>query len=158
MKKTDRGTEVERVRRHTSAQRLEAIEQQIERNVRFHGTRTKTEIGDRLNELEDEWSIERYLDTNASVIALGSAVLGVTANRKWLLLSAAVGGFLLQHAPMGWCPPMPVLRRLGVRTRSEIDREKFALKALRGDFKNVDLPDRAAEVSAAKGAVQAATA
>jgi hypothetical protein len=53
---------------------------------------------------------------------------------------------------------MPVLRRLGVRTRSEIDREKFALKALRGDFKNVDLPDRAAEVSAAKGAVQAATA
>lgn len=31
-------------------------------------------------------------------------------------------------------PPVPVLRRCGVRTRREIDEEKYALKALRGDF------------------------
>jgi hypothetical protein len=42
--------------------------------------------------------------------------------------------FLFQHAVQGWCPPLPVLRRLGVRTRKEIDRERYALKALRGDF------------------------
>ncbi len=54
--------------------------------------------------------------------------------RKWLWLSAGVAGFLLQHALQGWCPPVSVFRRLGVRTRSEIDREKYGLKALRGDF------------------------
>jgi hypothetical protein len=29
---------------------------------------------------------------------------------------------------------------LGARTRSEIDRELYALKAARGDFKNISLP------------------
>jgi hypothetical protein len=46
-------------------------------------------------------------------------------------------GFLLLHGVQGWRPPVPVLRRIGVRTRSEIDREKFALKVLRGDFQSV---------------------
>jgi hypothetical protein len=32
---------------------------------------------------------------------------------------------------------VPVFRRLGVRTRQEIEREKYALKALRGDFDGV---------------------
>jgi hypothetical protein len=41
------------------------------------------------------------------------------------------------HAVQGWCPPVPVLRKMGIRTRSEIDREKFALKVLRGDFQDV---------------------
>ena len=45
-----------------------------------------------------------------------------------------IGGFLLQHAVQGWCPPLPFFRANGVRTQSEIDEEKFALKALRGDF------------------------
>ena len=31
-------------------------------------------------------------------------------------------------------PPVPILRRLGVRTAREIDIERYALKALRGDF------------------------
>jgi hypothetical protein len=35
--------------------------------------------------------------------------------------------FLLQHGLQGWCPPLPVLRRLGVRTQREIDAEKYAL-------------------------------
>ena len=32
---------------------------------------------------------------------------------------------------------MPLLRRLGIRTREEIDRERYALKALAGDFAGV---------------------
>lgn len=31
-----------------------------------------------------------------------------------------------------------VLRRLGFRTSTEIDRERYALKALRGDFRRLD--------------------
>jgi len=37
----------------------------------------------------------------------------------------------------GWCPPLPVLRRLGFRTAFEIDYDRYALKALRGDFAEI---------------------
>lgn len=33
----------------------------------------------------------------------------------------------------GWCPPVPLLRRLVVRTSSEINYEKEALKELRSN-------------------------
>jgi hypothetical protein len=32
---------------------------------------------------------------------------------------------------------LPVLRRLGIRTADEINKERYALKALRGDFKRL---------------------
>jgi hypothetical protein len=54
-----------------------------------------------------------------------------------LVVPGVVLPFLFQHAVQGWCPPLPVLRRLGVRTREEIDREKYALQVLRGDFANI---------------------
>jgi hypothetical protein len=44
--------------------------------------------------------------------------------------------FFIWHAFQGWCPPVPLLRFFKIRTRPEIDREKYALKAMRGDFKN----------------------
>jgi hypothetical protein len=150
--------EVERVRRQTSAPRLEKIEQQLERNIRYHGGRSEGELNARIAELENEWSIERFLDTNASILALTGAVLGITVSKRWLLLSAMVSGFLLQHAVTGWCPPVPVLRSLGVRTRSEIDREKFALKALRGDFKNIGLPEHRGESTGPSDAMHAVSA
>jgi hypothetical protein len=45
-----------------------------------------------------------------------------------------VQGFFMQHALQGWCPPLPVFRRLGFRTQYEIEQERYALKAIRGDF------------------------
>jgi hypothetical protein len=54
-------------------------------------------------------------------------VLGMTRNRKWLTLPAVVMPFLLMHGIQGWCPPLPLLRKWGVRTRGEIDREKYSL-------------------------------
>ena len=50
------------------------------------------------------------------------------------LLPALVTTFLFQHAVQGWCPPIPLLRRLGIRTSREIEIERVALKILRGDF------------------------
>lgn len=69
---------------------------------------------------------------NAATLALGGLVLGVTVDRRWLLLPAVVTSFLLQHGLQGWCPPLPLLRRLDFRTRGEIDREKYALKSALG--------------------------
>jgi hypothetical protein len=49
-----------------------------------------------------------------------------------------VSGFLLRHAIEGWCPPVTFLRRSGVRTRMEIEQERYALKILRGDFDHIE--------------------
>jgi hypothetical protein len=134
--------EMDRVRRQTEPEELSRIDEQIARNVRFYATQPDSQIAARIRELDEEWSMERYLDTNAAGLAFTGTFLGLAVNKKWFGLTAVVSGFLLLHAVTGWCPPVPALRKMGVRTRSEIDREKFALKALRGDFKGVPLPDR----------------
>lgn len=87
-----------------------------------------------IEQLARERDMERYLQTNASLLTLAGIVLGATKSRKWLVIPAIVLPFLLQHAVQGWCPPVPIFRKLGIRTRKEINREKYAIKALRGDF------------------------
>ena len=94
-------------------------------------------VSERLAELDAEWDIERTLEANAATVSLIGLGLGATVNRKWFALPAVVAAFLLQHALHGWCPPLPVLRRLGLRTAREIDYERYALKALRGDFEEL---------------------
>lgn len=49
-------------------------------------------------------------------------------------MTGAVGFFLLQHALQGWCPPLPIIRKIGVRTAEEINQEKTVFKLIRGDF------------------------
>lgn len=105
-------------------------------------TRGWDAIDRRLAELDAEWDIERMLETMAPTITLTGLFLGLTSSRRWLALPLVVNAFFLQHAIQGWCPPLGVLRRLGFRTADEIDRERYALKALRGDFRSVPLPDR----------------
>lgn len=146
--------EADRVRRNTSPEDLERIDTQIEQNIRAYSSMPRDQLDERIRELQREWSMERYLETNASIIGLSSAILGLTVSRKWLLLTGTVMGFLMQHAVQGWCPPVPIFRKRGVRTRGEIDREMYALKAVRGDFKNVQ---PAEESRGAEHALRAAT-
>jgi hypothetical protein len=123
-----------RVRRHSKASANQRIDSVLERNIARHMNSPAPRLTARIAELEREWSIERWLDTNASTLALAGVVLTARGRRKALWLSATVASFLLLHGVSGWCPPAALLRRLGVRTRGEIDVEKFALKYLRGDF------------------------
>ena len=129
--------EMDRVRANTRPEVLERIDRGIEETIRFYAVQPKEVISRRIRELEQEWDMERVLETNASSLALTTLALGVVKNRAFLLLTGGVLSFLLMHALQGWCPPVPLLRKMGVRTRSEIDREKYALKALRGDFESV---------------------
>jgi hypothetical protein len=113
------------------------------------------EIPPRLADLEREWDIERALITNASTLALVGLVLGILVKRRWLALSMVVMSFLLQHGIQGWCPPLPLFRRMGLRTKEEILRERYALRALNGELEPLCEPDsqvpaqRAANVLAA---------
>lgn len=129
--------EADRVRANTAPQALEQIDSSIEEKILYYSNQPRDVISGRIRQLEREWDIERWLETNASSLALSGLILGLTKSRKYLLITGTVLSFLLMHAVQGWCPPVPLLRRMGVRTRSEIDREKFALKVLRGDFQDV---------------------
>lgn len=128
---------VRRVSAHTSAETNQRLKNEFVRRLTYFAAHLD-EIEARLDELDREWDIERAIETNASALAFVGIVLGVTGDRRWLLLPAAVTAFLFQHAIQGWCPPVPILRRLGFRTVSEIDHERYALKAMRGDFADVE--------------------
>ncbi len=120
-------TSSDRVRRSTPSHLNEKIDREIARNVETYGNTSQREIQQRIHDLDREWDVERVLEVNASTLALTGLVLSLTVNKKWLVLPATVMTFLLQHGMQGWCPPLPILRRLGVRTRGEIDREKYEL-------------------------------
>lgn len=122
-----------RVPQHTAEEKNRRIRRDMEMRIWYYAQNPQR-IEERLRELDEEWDIERTLETNAASLALFGTVMGIAASRKFLLLPAAVTGFLLQHALQGWCPPVPLFRRLGVRTQAEIEAERYALKALRGDF------------------------
>jgi hypothetical protein len=132
---------VERVPINTTQHHNEKIARQIERNIAYYAGHP-SEIDRRLEELDREWDIERTLEAQAATLSLVSIGLSLLGNRKLLFLPLVVGGFLLQHAVQGWCPPLPILRRLGVRTPAEIDQERYALKALRGDFNQIDTENK----------------
>jgi len=128
---------VERVPQHTARHVNQEIQRQTEQRVARCAAAGPDAIARRLTELDREWDIERTLEANAASASLVGIALGASLHRKWFVLPAAVAAFLLQHAIQGWCPPLPVFRRLGFRTQSEIDYERYALKAIRGDFRRL---------------------
>jgi hypothetical protein len=123
----------QRVPQHTNRASNDRIARHTEANL-AHFAANPQSIDGRLRQLDREWDIERVLEANAATVSLFGLALGRFVNRTWFLLPAAVAGFLLQHAVQGWCPPVGLFRRLGVRTQREIDEERYALKVMRGDF------------------------
>ncbi len=141
----------DRVRANTPPEINQAIDTEIAASVRFYASKTDYEITKRIKELDLEWDIERYLEANAAIFSFIGAALGLKKSRNWFILPVTVSIFLLQHAVQGWCPPVSVFRRLGIRTRREIEVEKYALKALRGDFDEIS--DQDSDINRAKEAV-----
>jgi hypothetical protein len=141
----------DRVSRNTADAVNEQIRQQTEATVARAAAGGPAAIDRRLAELDQEWDVERYLETMAPTFTLLGMTLGLTVSRKFFVLPFAVQTFFLQHALQGWCPPLPVLRRFGVRTLQEIEIERQALKALRGDFRAVKGPGSTGQALAAAG-------
>lgn len=138
-----------RVPDHTAEDVERQITEQTVENLKCYASGSPEALRERIDQLDKEWDIERTLEANASAIALIGLALGAFVNKKFLILPGIVAGFLLQHALQGWCPPLPVFRRMGIRTSYEIDQERYALKAFRGDF-----GDAAGDVAKSAGAVE----
>lgn len=132
----------DRVRSNTIADVNAEIDMKSEAIIRVFTNEEPWKISKRIADLEKEWDIERWLQANASALAFTGLFLGTTYKKRWLLLPGVVLPFLFQHAMQGWCPPLSLFRRLGVRTRKEIEREKYALKILRGDYDEIRTMDR----------------
>ncbi|HZN34680.1 MAG TPA: hypothetical protein VFB80_12720 [Pirellulaceae bacterium] len=132
-----------------------SIRQQTNHNVVRLASGEPGAIDRRLRELHDEWALERTLEANAAAAALVGLGLGAFVDRRFFLLPALAAGLLLQHAASGWCPPLTWFRRLGLRTHSEIDEERYALKALRGDFRHVAAAGESGRPEQAQAALRA---
>lgn len=65
---------------------------------------------------------------NAAVLSLTGVILSANVHKKWLWLPGVVTTYLIQQSLQGWCPPIALFRKLGVRSKQEIDREKYALR------------------------------
>ena len=128
----------DRVRANTSRRINRRIDLDMEERVWQYAQASREVIARRIDELDREWDIDRIIQTNAAVVSLTGLTLGIAHDKRWLAIPGIVLPFLLLHALQGWAPLVPILRRMGVRTRQEIDREKYALKVLRGDFDSRD--------------------
>jgi hypothetical protein len=127
----------ERVRLHTKEKNNSRINDTTNANINYYKNTKKDVISSRIEDLNNEWDIERVLEANAAIATLITISLGLkTKEKKWFALSGVISVFLLQHALQGWCPPLRIFRKMGVRTSTEINEEKLFLKYFRGDFKS----------------------
>lgn len=93
-----------------------------------------TAIADRLAELDREWTVGKAAATAAGGLLLGSVLLGRGLR---LPMALVAGGAMLQHGLGGPSVVGRLFIRAGLRTASEVERERTALKALRGDFHDI---------------------
>lgn len=136
---TDTNQDNDRVKEATPSSINEKIDSDTWRRVVTYSGKSEAEISARIEELDKEWDIERYLGLNMSTLAMSGLAAGaLSKNKSWLIMPAVVLAFFFQHSVQGWCPPLPLLRKLNIRTRKEIEQEKYALKLIRGDFDNLE--------------------
>ncbi|MGZ8993124.1 MAG: hypothetical protein ACXW16_03830 [Burkholderiaceae bacterium] len=127
----------DRVRSHTSREVLRRIDADTVGSLDDHGDASPEKISERLGELDREWDTDRVLETEAALTGLLGLALGTFVRPQLLALPVMVAAGVLTHALTGHYPLMPLFRRLRVRTSREIAHERYALKALRGDFTNM---------------------
>lgn len=126
-----------RVRHASAASVNRAIDKRATTEVR-QVERDRARITSKILELQYEWDVDRVVEAQASLILFALALLALFSGAsRWLYLALLVSAMLLMHALHGWSPALDLLRLLGVRTAAEIHEEVVALKAMRGDFSNV---------------------
>lgn len=132
--------DTDRVRHHTAASVLRSVDDRTIGNLIPYADATPAEVDGRMIELEREWDTDRVLEVEAATVGLVGLALGTLLRPTFLAIPAIVGGAVFMHAVKGPYPLLSIFRRLGIRSSPEIARERYALKALRGDFS--ELPEQ----------------
>ncbi|MCP3097596.1 hypothetical protein LZ198_01760 [Myxococcus sp. K15C18031901] len=140
---------------HTPLMVNRRIDAHVEACVRHMATHAdRPEMSRYLQKLEKEWDLNRAVMVGASALGALGLLLGSRDGGRWRALAGVACGLLVQHAVFGFGPLSGPLRALGIRTRREIDLEKFAIKALRGDFERI--PNDGGPMARANAALVAA--
>ena len=126
--------EVDHVRANTWPDVNDRLDIETQLRLRRAAAMPEDRQSERITDLDTEWDFERVVEAEASLMGLTGLILGAFVDRRLLVLPAFVASMLLMHSTHGWYPLLPVFRRAGVRSRDEIEKERYALKAIRGDF------------------------
>lgn len=104
-------------------------ERRLEQNIAFFRDNPEG-LEQRLGELGEEWDVDRVIHVAAGAGALAGFGLALTKGRLWLLAPLAIAAGELHYGLTGQSPGADLVRRLGFRTRDEIEAEASALRAL----------------------------
>lgn len=127
----------DRVREHTAPRVNARIDSLTRATLDATLSQGLPAIERRLAELDAEWDIDRALMVNFAVAGGAAFSVGLAryANSSWLgprrkgflYFFGAQLAFLALHGVVGWCPPASLFRRLGLRTKGEIEAERHML-------------------------------
>jgi len=96
------------------------------------------ELADRLRELDGEWDSSQAAAAASVGMSLASLASAFSRRGRWAVLPiTAVQAVLVRHAIAPGGVLGKVAGRCGLRTRRQIESERYALKALRGDFQGL---------------------
>lgn len=123
----------DRIENNTGAAINRRFEDELADRVKAYAHAGPDAIEHRLAELDREWNIERLIEVEAPGTIILGILLATIHDRRWMMLSAFAASMVIVHSLQGWYPLLPLLRRIGVRSQSEIERERNALRALRGE-------------------------
>lgn len=123
----------DRARRHTARSVLRRIDNDTLDHLMEVGQKPET-ASRRLEALDREWELDRTVEAEAAAMGLIGLALGAFVRPAFLAMPATVGAAVFLFGTRGIYPLLPIFRRLGIRTSREIERERYAIKALRGDF------------------------
>jgi hypothetical protein len=128
----------------------------VKDSVRFYGSLGPQAVADRLKALEDEPDLETVATLGLAGTGVLALIFGIMGSRLWRLLAWAALPLIFAHARGRLAAPGEFLKTLGLRSRREIEEEKYALKALRGDFRDIGeaRPDGAGDPADALAAVR----
>src|SRR5690606_11587201 len=110
----------------------------------------------RITRLDQEWEMERVLALGVGVASIAAMLASKGLGRTLWSIPAIGGAVLVQQTLTGGSLLAPLLRRMGFRSRQEIEIEKYALKSLRGDFRRI--PVEGGPLARANAAMVAARA
>jgi len=94
-------------------------------------------ISGRLEQLDREWTAGRMTKVTLGVAIVVGFALTALLGPWWLLLPAVAAVFLLQYTVSRASWLTATFREMGYRTGCEVEQEKLALRALRGDFRHL---------------------
>jgi hypothetical protein len=79
-------------------------------------------IDQRLEDLDEEWSVERIMEIKAASLTMLGLALGISHNKRWFILPLTVSAILMNQGLIGFNVLSPLFRQMGLRTRAVLKK------------------------------------